>query len=67
METSLAVQWLRLHTSNAGARVQSLVGELGLHAAQPKKKKIKRFQVLYAISYLLRKDRPKAHSALQTS
>ena len=28
MGTSLAVQWLRLHASTAGAQVQSLVREL---------------------------------------
>ena len=35
-ETSLAVQWLRLHTSNAGVWVQSLVGELRSHMLWPK-------------------------------
>ena len=43
--TSLAVQWLRLHASTAGARVQSLVGELRSHmplcAVQKKNKKQK--------------------------
>ena len=29
--TSLAVQWLRLHTSNAGTQVQSLTRELRSH------------------------------------
>ena len=29
--TSLAVQWLRLHTSNAGTQVQALIRELRSH------------------------------------
>ena len=31
---SLAVQWLRLHTCNAGAQVQSLVRELRSHMSR---------------------------------
>ena len=41
--TSLVVQWLRLHTSNAGAQVWSLVQEVRshrLHYTAKKKKKI---------------------------
>ena len=48
-ETSLEVWWLRIHTSTAGSRVPSLVGELRSYmpcdaclraqALQPKKKK----------------------------
>ena len=32
--TSLVVQWLRLHASNAGGQVQSLVRELDPHMLQ---------------------------------
>ena len=41
---SLGVQWLKLHTPNAGmewARVQSLVGELRSHMLYGAAKKIK--------------------------
>ena len=31
MGTSLAIQWLRFHASNAGTGVQSLVRELRFH------------------------------------
>ena len=31
---SLAVQWLRLHASNLGLRVRSLVGEVRAHIPQ---------------------------------
>ena len=37
--TSLAVQWLRLWASTAGAQVQSLVRELRAHTPQIKRKK----------------------------
>ena len=39
---SLAVQWLRLGAFTARIWVQSLVGELRSHTAQPKKEKKKK-------------------------
>lgn len=41
LETSLVVQWLRCHASNAGVWVQSLVGELRLNMPHGAAKKIK--------------------------
>ena len=54
--TSLAAQWLRLHTPNAGVRVQTLFKELrSPHLAawqkQKKKRKIKGKQVLPGKEY----------------
>ena len=37
--TSLAVQWLRIHASTAGARVRSLVTELRVHMPRGAAKK----------------------------
>ena len=38
----MAVQWLRLHTSNAGIRIQSLIRELRSHKPHGKTKKKKK-------------------------
>ena len=44
--TSLAVQWLRLRASNAGVRVQSLLGELRSHMLRGMAKKNKKTNTL---------------------
>ena len=60
--TSLAVKWLRLCAPNAGAWVQSLVGETGPHmpcgagALPPKSKKILIFAYLSEMLWQLKEQ-----------
>ena len=68
LRTSLVVQWLRLHASNAGGMGQLLVRELRSHM-QPKKKKKKDFWVPFlnpAVTIIVQKHLLATHSLADT-
>ena len=51
--TSLVLQWLRLHTSNAGHRFRFLVRNQSSQKVKKKKKKIKKCSFYFVLSILL--------------